>query len=239
MLHLLAVVAIAYILHLYVLVPLDKHLSSNKTGGEFPQRLISLLHATITSSVAVFYTLNLMVSPFIMTFIVPMIITAYFIYDYLKSRQVYGDDRRRRHNHHHQPPHPYAVLIHHVFALAFFCGILIVPCEEAIYTFCLAELSIVALNIKWFLKFFDTRRTKMYEMAKKITIYLYFLCRVVLFPVQFLIALWRQSPYVFFHLSTYISIICLSFLYLLNVKWFITLLGKKQIPFLGKFQRLC
>jgi hypothetical protein len=202
---------------------LQKEQCKAERSCEVPVKMVSFLHAIVTSCYGLAYSLGCIAMPELDR--ACLISTAFLLFDAVQSITFYqrdGDDSVLA--------HPYGVLFHHVVTVMFIHGILFNFSIAGRLAFFLSEIPVCFLNLTWLYFYLGQSESRECAIASIITIITYFIFRIVGFPLFFLFVLLPEMN--FLNPLSYITLPLMVFIYLLNCLWFFKLLHKtmKLLP---------
>lgn len=225
MMYFLFVLTEAMIWYRFCFFAIDKKLVLESSfSHDFPARTISLFHSIITSLIGFgYYFLGILNVTWIRE--ANAFIIAYLFYDFTTSLKKWktsnGDEQVKK-----SFIHVLGVVFHHVVTVFFLNGFLLFDSYCAISIFCIAEVPIICINIKWFLTKFQASHMRMFKIISGIEIWTYLLLRIVMFGTGFIFHAMKNIS--LFSLTTWMALPLLLLVFLLNVKWFFDLLSRDK-----------
>ena len=195
---------------------------------EVPVKMISMIHAFLTSCYGLLYFFDIITLG--QLYDGRALSTAFLMFDFVQAVTFWKRDGDES-----SLAHPYGVAFHHLVTFFFIYGIMFESSIAGLLAFFLSEIPVVFLNVTWLYFYMGESGSRECAIFSILTIVTYFIFRVILFPLIFFCVLLPKMS--LFNPLSPILIILLVLIYVLNCFWFTKLLTKtaKLVPNLYSF----
>ena len=192
-------------------------LSRRERSAEVPIKMISIVHAAITSTIALAYCLQWVTVTTL--FDCRLFSTAFLLFDFVQAFTFWRKDGEQS-----ILAHPYGVAFHHVLTVFYMYGVMFNSSIAGLLAFFVSEIPVVFLNMTWLYFYMGNSETRSCAITSIVTIVTYFFFRILLFPAVFFIVLLPQIS--LFHPLTLPLLLLFFIVYCLNCLWFYKLINK-------------